>query len=42
MGGVLIVYVEIDGVVVCIFDDGQWCECELGYEGVYVVVLMIF
>lgn len=40
MGGVSIAYAEIDGAPVCILDDGEWCERELGHEGAHVVAPM--
>lgn len=37
MSGATIAYAEIDGIAVCILDDGKWCERELGHEGAHVI-----
>jgi hypothetical protein len=30
-------YAEVDGIPVCMLDDGQWCEREAGHEGPHVL-----
>jgi hypothetical protein len=35
--GFSITYAEIDGVPVCIFDDGEWCERDVGHDGPHVL-----
>ena len=32
-----IAYAEVDGVPVCILDDGRWCEREFGHDGAHVI-----
>ena len=37
MRGAAIAYAEIDGIPVCILDDGEWCEREKGHDGPHVL-----
>lgn len=37
MRGATIQYAEVDGIAVCILDDGQWCEREMGHDGAHVI-----
>lgn len=41
MRGATIDYAEIDGMAVCILDDGQWCEREQGHDGAHVIAPFI-
>lgn len=36
-----IAYAEIDGIPVCILEDGQWCERQMGHEGAHVVAPLV-
>ncbi|MDF2554147.1 MAG: hypothetical protein K0R60_42 [Microbacterium sp.] len=37
MNGFTISYAEIDGIRVCILDDGRWCERDYGHAGLHVI-----
>lgn len=37
MRGTQITYAEIDGIPICILEDGQWCEREAGHTGPHVI-----
>lgn len=37
MRGATIACAEIDGIPVCILDDGEWCERERGHDGPHVI-----
>lgn len=41
MRGATIQYAEVDGVPVCILDDGGWCEREQGHDGPHVIAPLI-
>lgn len=41
MRGATIAYAEIDGIPVCILDDGEWCEREMGHDGPHVIAPLI-
>jgi hypothetical protein len=37
MNGQGVTYAELDGVPICILNDGRWCERELGHDGPHVL-----
>jgi hypothetical protein len=37
MRGASIAYAEVDGIRVCITEDGTWCEREHGHSGPHVI-----